>query len=77
MYLGGNHRWVPPFGGASMHKDLTIQNHVYRTYSIHIAMTILNFSHTILQTNTSVINLGSPVPALSTNFRFQLDGFIF
>ena len=41
MYLGGNRRWVPLFGGASMHKDLTIQNHVYRTYSIHIAMTIL------------------------------------
>ena len=77
MYLRGNRHWVPLFGGASMHKDLTIQNHVYQTYSIHIAMTILNFSHTILQTNTSVINLGSPVPALSTNFRFQLDGFIF
>ena len=54
MYLGGNCRWVPLFGGASMHKDLTIQNHVYRTYSIHIAMTILNFSHTILQKKTRV-----------------------
>ena len=50
MYLRGNRHWVPLFGGASMHKDLTIQNHVYQTYSIHIAMTILNFSHTILQT---------------------------
>ena len=58
MYLGGNRRWVPLFGGASMHKDLTIQNHVYRTYSIHIAMTILNFSHTILQNKHECNQLG-------------------